>query len=47
MGKRKDCAKCKFKNWCEDIFEEEGICPADRGGETWAKYSPKEKRKGK
>ena len=42
---RKDCSQCKFEQACGDIFPVEGKCPANNGGETWARFE--EKGKGK
>jgi len=42
MLHRKDCQKCKFKKLCGDIFEKEGECPANTGGEKWAKFTREE-----
>lgn len=40
--RRKDCQKCKYKKACGDIFVDEGQCPANSGGEEWAKFTPEE-----
>lgn len=35
---RGDCRVCKHRTACGDIFPSEGCCPANSGGETWAKF---------
>uniref|UniRef100_A0A6M3K2F4 Uncharacterized protein n=1 Tax=viral metagenome TaxID=1070528 RepID=A0A6M3K2F4_9ZZZZ len=35
---RSDCKDCKFVRECGDIFEVEGQCPSNNGGEKWASY---------